>query len=71
MVSNVYLHGHVLMREDGHVLRMGLDFDIEGHKEKGKLKMTCKQQVEEESMKGWPEMHFAKQCGLLALIRLD
>ena len=31
---------HVLRREDGHVLRWTFDFEVEGHKRKGKLKKT-------------------------------
>ena len=47
-------HGHVLRREDGHVLRRALDFEVEGKNKKGRLKMTWKKQVEEESAKaGW------------------
>ena len=29
-------HGHVLRREDGHVLRSSLDFGVEGQKKKGR-----------------------------------
>ena len=43
--------GHVLRREDGHVLRRALDFEVVGHRKKGKLKRTWKNQVEEESVK--------------------
>ena len=32
-------YGHVLRREDGYVLRRGSDFEVEGQRKKGKLKM--------------------------------
>ena len=38
-------------REDGHVLRKALDFEVEGQRMKEILKRTWKRQVEEESMK--------------------
>ena len=38
-------------REDGHVLRRSLDFEVEGQEKKGMLKRTWKKQVEEESVK--------------------
>ena len=44
-------HGHVLTREDGHVLRRALYFDVEGQREKGRPKWTWKRQVEKESIK--------------------
>ena len=43
--------GHVLRREDGHVLRRALDLKVEGQRKNGRLKRTCKKQVEEESVK--------------------
>ena len=51
MVSSVRWHGHMLIREDGHVLRRALDFYIEGHRKKGWPKRTWVRQVEEESVK--------------------
>ena len=39
------------MREDGHVLRRALDFEVEGQRKKGRLKRTWKRQVGEESVK--------------------
>ena len=33
--SNVHWYGHVLRREDGHVMRRALDFEVEGQKKKG------------------------------------
>ena len=49
--NGVHWYDHVLRREDGHVLRMVLDFKSEGHRKKGRPKRTWKRQVEEESMK--------------------
>ena len=51
MANSVCWYGDVLRREDGHVLRRVLDFVVEGHRKKGKLKRTWKNQVEEESVK--------------------
>ena len=51
MANSVRWYGHVLSREDGHVLRMTLDFEVEGQRKKGRLKRTSKKQVEEESVK--------------------
>ena len=48
MVNNVRWYGHVLRREDGHVMRMALDFDVEGQKKKEKPNRTWKKPVEEE-----------------------
>ena len=41
----------VLRREDGHVLRRALDFEVEGKRKMGKMKRTWKKQVEEQSVK--------------------
>ena len=51
MAHGVRLHGHVLRREDGHVLRRALDFVVESQRKKGRPKRMWKKQVEEESMK--------------------
>ena len=51
MANSVRWHGNVLRREDGHVLRRALDFEVEGQRKKWRPKRTWKQQVEEESMK--------------------
>ena len=32
MANSVRLHGHLLWREDGHVLRGALDFEVEGQR---------------------------------------
>ena len=41
----------MLRGEDGYVLRMALDFEVEGQRKKGRQKRTWKKQVEEESVK--------------------
>ena len=51
MANSVCLYGHVLMREDGHVLRSALDFEVDAQRKKGKLKRTWNKQVEGESVK--------------------
>ena len=51
MENSVHWYGHVLRREDCHVLRRALDFEVEGQKEKRWPKRTWKKQVEEESVK--------------------
>ena len=50
MENSVRWYDHVLRREDGHVLRRTLDFEVEGEKRKGRPKRTWKRQVEEESV---------------------
>ena len=40
MASSVHWHGHVLRREDGHVLRRALDFEVESQRKKGRPKRT-------------------------------
>ena len=40
--SSVRLYGHVLRREDGHVLRKALDFEVEGQRKKRRLNRTWK-----------------------------
>ena len=49
MAKSVCWYGLVLRREDGHVLRRALDFDVEGQRKKGKR--SWNRQVEEESVK--------------------
>ena len=50
MANSFRWHSHVLRREDGHVLRMALDFEVEGQRKKGRPKRTWKKQVEDESV---------------------
>ena len=40
MANSVPWHGHVLRREDGHVLRKALDFEVEGQRKKWRPKRT-------------------------------
>ena len=37
MVNSVCWYGDVLRREDGHVLRRALEFEVEGQRKKGRL----------------------------------
>ena len=48
MANSVYCYGNVLRREGSYVLRMALDFEVEGQRMKGRPKRTWKKQVEEE-----------------------
>ena len=40
MANSVCWHGHVLRREDGHVMRRALDLEVEHQRKKGMLKST-------------------------------
>ena len=51
MANNVHWYGHVFWREDGHVLRRALNFEVEGKRKKGRPKRTWKKHVDEESVK--------------------
>ena len=42
MANSVRWSGHVLRREDGHVLRMALDLEVEGQWKKGRQKVMEK-----------------------------
>ena len=42
MADSVRWYGHVLRREDGHVLGRAVDFVVEGQRKKGKPRMTWK-----------------------------
>ena len=48
-VSGVRWYKHVLRRDDGHVLRKALEFEVKGKKKQGQPKKTWKTQVEKES----------------------
>ena len=50
MANSVRCSSNVLRREDGHVLRMALDFEVEGQMRKGRVRRMWKKQVEEESV---------------------
>ena len=47
--NGVRWYGHVLRRDDGHVLRKALEFEVKGKRKRGRPKMTWKTQVEKES----------------------
>ena len=51
MATSVRWYGHVLRREDVHVMRRTLDFEVEGQRKKWRPKRTWKRQVDEESVK--------------------
>ena len=70
MESSAHWYGDVLRREDGHVLRRALDFEVEGQRKKGRPKRTWKRQVELERVKVGLSVHVADQSGVLAQIRL-
>ena len=40
MANSVHWYGDALRREDGHVLRRALDFEVEGQRKNGRLKRT-------------------------------
>ena len=41
----------MLRREDGHVLRRALGFDVDGQRKKGGVKRTSEMQVKEKRLK--------------------
>ena len=45
IANSVRWYGHVLRREDGHVLRRALDFVVVGQRKKGKPKRTWKSRL--------------------------
>ena len=47
--NRVRWYGHVLRRDDGHVLRRTLEFEVEGMRKRGRPKKTWKTQVEKEN----------------------
>ena len=51
MANSVRWYGNVLRREDDHILRRALNFEVEGQRKKGRPKRTWKKLVEEESVK--------------------
>ena len=48
-VIEVRWYGHVLRRDDGHVLRIALEFEVKGKRKQGQPKKTWIMQVEKES----------------------
>ena len=57
-MNSVRWCGHMYWREDGHVLRRALDFEIEGQWKNGRLKRIWKKEVDDE-------------CAMAGLIRLS
>ena len=51
MANSVRWYGHVLRREDGHILRRALDFGVDGQRKKIRPTRNLKRQVEKELMK--------------------
>ena len=47
--NGVRWYWHVLRRDDGHVLRKALEFEVRGKRRRGRKKKTWKMQVEKES----------------------
>ena len=47
--NGVRWYGHVLRRDDGHVLRKALEFEVRGKRKPGWPKKTWKMQVEKDS----------------------
>ena len=47
--NGVRWYGHVLRRDDGHVLKKVLEFEVKGKRKRGRPKKTWKTQVEKES----------------------
>ena len=62
MATSVRWYGDELRREDGHILRRALHFEIEGHSKKGKLLKTWKKLVEEENVKIGLRRDDASRC---------
>ena len=46
--NGVRWYGHVLRRDDGHVVRKALEFEVRGKRKPGRPKKMCKMQVEKE-----------------------
>ena len=42
MANSMHWYGDLLRREDGHVTRRALEFEVDGQKKKGRLKRTLK-----------------------------
>ena len=50
MANSFHWHGHVLTREDGHVLKKALHFETEGQRKKGRRVGTWKKRVMEKGI---------------------
>ena len=46
--NGVRLYGYMLKRDDGHVLRKALEFEVKGKRKRGRTKKMWKMQVEKE-----------------------
>ena len=51
IANSVCWYGYVMRRDDVHVLRKALDFEVHGQRKKGRLKNMWKKQVQEERVK--------------------
>ena len=51
LANSVCWYGHVLRREDGHVLRRALIFEVGGQRKIERPKRTWKKQIKEESLR--------------------
>ena len=49
--NGVRWYGHVLRREDDHVLRKALEFEVNGKRKRGRPKKKWRKQVEEECVR--------------------
>ena len=47
--NGVRWYGHVLRRDDGHVLRKALEFEVKGKRKRRRPRKTWRSQVEKES----------------------
>ena len=57
--NGVRWYGYVLRRDDRHVLRKALEFEVKGKRKQGQPKKTWKTQVEKESQSEGLEMEDA------------
>ena len=48
-VNGVRWYGHVLRRDDGHVLRKAVEFEVKGKRKRGRPRKTWRSQVVKES----------------------
>ena len=51
--NGVRWNGHVFKRDDGHVLRKVLEFEVKGKRKRGQPKKMWKVQVEESKSVAW------------------
>ena len=50
--NGVRWYGHVLRRDDGHVLRKALEFEVKEKRKRGRPRKTWRSQVEESKSVG-------------------